>query len=63
MSDILNSSSEEMHPAPTLSVDAENLIVKTLIIIDDRMLRVVNVAEIADLAKFDRQVEAEMVDA
>ncbi|MEM7524212.1 MAG: chemotaxis protein CheW [Pseudomonadota bacterium] len=49
VSDILTAGEKDMQPTPAIASDAVQQVVSTLIIVDERMLRIVNVGNIVDI--------------
>ncbi|MEM8753852.1 MAG: chemotaxis protein CheW [Pseudomonadota bacterium] len=50
VSDILTAGEKDMQPTPAIASEAVQQVVSTLIIVEDRMLRIVNVGNIVDIA-------------
>lgn len=51
VSDILTAGEENMRPTPPIASEAVQQVVSTLIIVDERMLRIVNVGNVIDLGE------------
>lgn len=49
VSDILTAGDKDMQPTPAIASEAVQQVVTTLIIVDERMLRIVNVGNIVDI--------------
>lgn len=60
VSDILTADEDVMRPTPNMTSDANAQIVTTLIIVEERMLRVVNVAEVARFAEAAQEENADL---